>query len=191
MKHLNFNENGLKSLISKRTILIILALILVAGCTTQGRVYESRTFEPIKQRTEVGYQTFTDELFTLTYSDEWIEPKHYTEDYYFFQLMDFDPYIHLSVFDIDEFSNTTDYYEIMSELFYIAFDFQEVENYVDEDTMIMRGTMIDEDDDEVMVNFKVIVCGDIALALDITGLTEEYDETKEMMSNTVESFECI
>ena len=175
-----------------KIILIILSLILVAGCTSQA--YQSRPVN-VQPRTtnvnnDVDYVTHRDQYFTISYPDEWIEPKHYSADYYFFQLTDFYPYIHVSVFDIEDFTDTTDYYETMSELFYLVFDFQEVDSYVEEDEMMMRGIMIDEEDDEVMVTFKVIVCEDIPLALDVTGLTEEWPETKEMIDKTVESFRC-
>jgi len=173
-----------------KTIIAILVLVLTAGCTSQAQVYQSRALEPVKQTTRVDYKTFSNELFTLDYPDEWVEPRHYTEDYYYFQLTDFDPYIHVSVFDIEEFTNTTDYYEIMSELFYWVFDFQELDNYVTEDTMMMKGTMIDEEEDEMIVTYKVVVCGNTALALDVSGLTEEYGRTKDMIDRTVKSFRC-
>lgn len=164
-------------------------LLLIYGCASE--VYQSqRSATNWKDNEKTDYKTISTDQFTLTYPDEWIEPRHYTQDYYYFQLMEVYPYlIHLSVFDIEEFTNTTDYYETMSELFYMVFDFQEIEHYVDEEVMVIRGTMVDEEDDTI-VTYKVIVCQDIVLALDVSGLTEEYSETKEMIDNTVKSFKC-
>jgi len=178
--------------------LAILALILIAGCTSnayQSQPTNTVPTQPVRTTNfgndEVDYVTHSTSQFTMTYPDKWFEPKHYTRDYYFFQLTAFIPWIHVSVFDIDEFTNTTDYYETISELFVWVFDFQEIDHYVTEDTMIIRGTMIDEEDDELIVTYKVVVCGNTALALDISGLTEEYSETKDMIDKTIESFKCV
>ena len=170
--------------------MLVFVILLISGCASQ--VYESQRAETNwKDPNGVNYKTYSSGQFTLTYSDEWFEPKHYTRDYYFFQLADFKPWIHVAVFDIEEFTNTTDYYELMYDTFYWAFDFDEIEHYVTEDTMVMRGIMIDEEGDEIIVTYKVIVCPDIVLALDVSGLTEEYSETKEMIDKTVKSFKCV
>jgi len=189
MKLLNVNEKDLKSLISKKILFAVLVLILIAGCNSQA--YQSTApVNSVQQSSDVNYVNHRHQYFTMSYPDEWIEPKHYTRDYYYLQLTDFDPFIHVSVFDIEDFTNTTDYYETMSELFYLVFDFQEVDSYVEEDEMMMRGTMVDEEDDEVMVTFKVVVCKEVPLALDVTGLVEEWPETRVMIDKTVESFKC-
>jgi hypothetical protein len=189
----------------KKLSLLILAVLLVSGCVSQ--VYESQradntpkaeTQKAVSQRAETnwrgdetGYRTYKTDQFTLTYPEEWIEPKHYTRDYYYFQLADFMPWIHLSVFDIEEFEDTASYYEEFSELFYTVFDFQEIEHYVTEDEVVIRGTMVDEEGDELTATYKVVVCEDVVLALDVSGLSEEYAETKEMIDKTVKSFKCV
>ncbi|MBW2982294.1 membrane lipoprotein lipid attachment site-containing protein [Candidatus Woesearchaeota archaeon] len=177
----------------KKIILLVFAVLLVSGCASQ--VYQNQAATPRVQTnsrssSSVNYKTHSTSQFTLTHPDEWLEPKHYSRDYYYYQLADFVPYVHLSVFDIEEFTNTTDYYETMSELFYLMFDYQEIDHQITEDTMIMSGKMIDEENDELITTYKVVVCPDVVLALDVSGLSEEYDETKEMFDTTINSFRC-
>jgi hypothetical protein len=181
-------------ILMRKIILLIFTLLIVSGCvpTYQRPVYQSQTLEPVKQVKETSYNTFTNELFTVTYTDEWTEPKHYTEDYYFFQLLEIYPnLLHLMVTDIEEFESMPDYYESMSELFYIIFDFQEIDHQVTEDEMTVRGTMVDEEGDEIIVSYKAIVCSGVPLIMQVSTFSEDYVEIKGEIDKTVDSFRCV
>ncbi len=179
----------------RKIILLIILLIFVSGCVSQASqkpVYQSKTLEPVKQTREITYKTFTNELFTVTYTDEWTEPRHYTEDYYFFQLIEVYPnLIHLMVTDIEDFVSIPDYYETFSELFYIMFDFKEVERQVTEEEMRVRGTMVDDEGDEFTMNYKAIVCSGVPLIMQVSTLSEEYPEIKGEINKVIESFRCV
>jgi len=52
MKLFNVSEKGLKTLFSKKTILILIILIFLAGCTIQGKVIQSPSLEILSLKTD-------------------------------------------------------------------------------------------------------------------------------------------
>jgi hypothetical protein len=178
----------------KKIILLAIILILISGCAFQ-TTFGGRTAQEYQNpRAEdsyelVEYVTYDHEFFTLTYPDEWEEPQHYTRDYYYFQLLDFYPYVHLSVFDLENVTSLEDFYESYTEILYIMYDFEEIKSQITEDEAYLRGIMT-QDEDITIMTAKIIVCPDIVLFLDVSVFEEDFAELEEDINSVVDSFEC-
>jgi hypothetical protein len=70
------------------------------------------------------------------------------------------------------------------------FDFKEISHEISSDELVLTGILPDEEGD-ITIIYKVIVCSDQALTLRISTYSDEYDDVKETFDAVLNSFMCI